>query len=76
MNSKWKPVIENEKEFSEIMLGSFRFREKFTELIKVELSTLEVCDDYEIPNWHLKQAEINGKRKALHLMLKLIKEKD
>jgi hypothetical protein len=76
MNNKWKPVLENDKEFQEIFLGSYRFREKLSELIGVELSSLEICDDYEIPNWHLKQAEVNGKRKALHLMLKLIKEKD
>lgn len=76
MNNKWKPVLEGEKEYQEIMIGSSRFREKFAEMLELELKSLEICDDYEIANWHLKQAEVNGKRKALHLMLKIIKEKD
>lgn len=76
MNTKWKQILRSEEEFRGLMLGSSSFREKLAEVIENEIASLEICDDYEIPNWHLKQAEVNGKRKALHLMLKLITEKD
>ena len=76
MNTKWKKILENDKEYREIFLASGRFRDKLGELIKEEISSLEICDDYTIPNWQLLQAETNGKRKALHLMLRLIEEKD
>lgn len=75
MNSKWKGIIE-EKEFGSVMLGSSYFREKLSHVLEREVEALEICDDYEIANWQLKQAETNGKRKALQLVLKLIKEKD
>jgi len=76
MNAKWKRVLKGDQEAREIFLASGRFREKLEELVKSELSPLEICDDYDVNNWHLLQAEVNGKRKALQLVLKLIKEKD
>jgi hypothetical protein len=72
MNAKWKQVIE-EKEFGGMFTSSSLFREKLSEILEKEIESLEICDDYEIANWHLKQAETNGKRKALQLVLKLIK---
>ena len=75
MNSKWKGIID-EGEFGNVMLGSSVFRERLSKLLEKEVEALEICDDYEIANWQLKQAETNGKRKALQLVLRLIKEKD
>jgi hypothetical protein len=72
INSKWKRVLENDTEFSEIMLSSVHFREKLSELLEEEISNLEVVDDYDNPNWQLLQAEANGKRKAYKLVCKLI----
>lgn len=76
MNAKWKSIVESKLEYEEIFKGSYKFREKLSELIAQDISSLEICDDYEVPNWDLKQAEINGKRKALQLIVKLITEKD
>lgn len=75
MNSKWKNIVEDQNEYREIMLGSGRLRERLSELLEKEVSALEVIDDYEKSNWHLLQAEANGKRKAYQLILRLINEK-
>lgn len=76
MNTKWKKVLEGEKEYKEILLASGRFRDKLSELIEEEILDLEICDDYDVAHWELLQAEVNGKRKALKLIQKIIKEKD
>ena len=76
MNTKWKKILEGEQEYQEIMLGSVRFREKLSKLLLDEVSSLKVVDDYSNPNWHLLQAEANGKRKAYELILKLVYKED
>ena len=76
MNSLWKKIKVDQSGYSEMMFGSGKLREKLSELIVQELSAIEVCDNYDVPNWQLLQAEANGKRKAYQLILKLIKEED
>lgn len=74
MNAHWKKAGVTKEEFTTMMLSSDLLRGKLADVISKELESLEVCDDYSVVNWQLLQAEVNGKRKAYQLILKLIKE--
>ena len=72
MNAKIKKKLKSNEEIQKAKNESFFYREVLKEVIMDELASLEICDDYEIPNWDYKQAEVNGKRKAYKSLLSLL----
>lgn len=72
MISAWTKHLKTEDDkarFKNELLGSKRVLNRLQELLKEqedELTNTELSNDiYDLPNWDYRQADINGRRKAL-----------
>lgn len=71
-NAKIKKYVKTEEAQEELKHSSLFFRQTLSKILEAELNSLEVFDDYDMSNWHIKQAEVNGKRKAYKMVLNLL----
>lgn len=79
MISAWTKHLKTEDEktrFKNEVLGSKRVLQRLQELIKEtedDLNTIELNTEiYDIPNWDYRQADMNGFRRALKTINKII----
>lgn len=71
---KLKKHIKTNEELAKVKVESSSLRKVLSDIIKEDLKSLEVFDEYDNPNWAYKQAEVNGKRKVYQLFLKLLED--
>lgn len=74
MNSMWKKLKISEREHNDMLVSSYLFRSRLTELIEDEIKSLDCKRDYEQANWHIAEADRKGQIHALNLIKKLIGE--
>lgn len=72
MNARIAKHLKSNEDIRKAKTESLFYRDILKKIITDELASLEVCDDYEVPNWDYKQAEVNGKRKAYKSLLSLL----
>lgn len=79
MISAWTSHLKTEEEkeaFRKEVLGSRRVLQRLEQLLKIEEDGLDKAElnttIYEIPNWDYRQADMNGVRRMLRTVRKII----